>query len=102
MEGDRPQMRRDRLLTCIKAGILFLTIVVSLTVPAFADDSVTVSCYTDAGYLDDVDDVANVTQAAQLCNSTYTACAGRCIGCFHDFDYDENVCVDNQGRQFVR
>ena len=102
MEKERLQRRPVRLRMHIKAGLLFLTTVVSLTVPVFAADSVTVSCYTEAVSLGDVGDVVEVTTAARLCNMTYADCSGRCIGCFHDFHSDTDICLDNQGRKVLK
>lgn len=104
MEKERLQRRPVRLRMHIKAGLLFLTTVVSLTVPVFAADSVTVtvSCYTESVYLGDVGDVVDVTTAARLCNMTYADCSGRCIGCFHDFHSDTDICLDNQGRKVLK
>lgn len=102
MEREGSQGRGARLLAFIGAGVLFLTSAVSVTMPAFADDSVTLSCYNGTEYIDDVDDVVDVANAGQVCNSLYTDCEGNCTGCFHDFDYDENVCVDSQGRKFLQ
>jgi len=104
MEKERLQRVPVRLRMHIKAGLLFLTTVVSLTVPVFAADSVTVtvSCYTEAVYLGDVGDVVDVTTAARLCNVTYADCSERCIGCFHDFHSDTDICLDNQGRKVLK
>ncbi len=77
--------------------VFCLLSLVYLVAPAFG---VTVSCYTQGRYIDDVSDVTDVSQAAQLCNSTYYACGGGCIGCFNDFDSDERVCVDVNGNKF--
>ena len=102
MGKERLQRRPVRLRMHIKAGLLFLTTVVSSTVPVFAADSVTVSCYTEAVYLGDVGDVVDVTTAARLCNVTYADCSERCIGCFHDFHSDTDICLDNQGRKVLK
>ena len=101
MDRERPQRTLVRLFTCIMTGLLILTTVVTLTVPVFAADSVTitVSCYTKAVNLGDLGDVADVTQAARLCNITYADCAGKCIGCFHDFHSGTDICVDNRGKK---
>ena len=37
-----------------------------------------------------------------VCNSLYYDCKGKCIACFHDFDYVDYVCVDASGRTFLR
>jgi hypothetical protein len=49
-----------------------------------------------------VGDVVDVTTAARLCNVTYADCSGRCIGCFHDFHSDTDICLDNQGRKVLK
>lgn len=79
-----------------------MTTVMSLAVPVFASDSLTISCYTKAEYLSDLADVADVTQAARLCNDTYADREGRCIGCFNVFDSDKDICIDNLGRKVLR
>ena len=80
-------------------GLLSLTTVVTLTMPVFGADSVTVSCNLGDEYLGDLGDSADVTQAVRLGNATYVTCARKCISCFHDFKADEDICVDNQERK---
>jgi|GEM_PF-3402867 len=100
MGTDRSHREALGFLICNCVNVFCLLSLVYLVAPAFGDDSVTISCYTEGRYVDDVSDVADVSQAAQLCNSTYYDCRGGCIGCFDDFDLDERVCVDVNGNKF--
>ena len=106
-------MKRDRLqkmsslLSMLFGGCIFsvvMLIVMGSMAPAFADESITIWCYEDAKstwYLGSVS-VYNGDQGAQACNSRYYECRGRCIGCYHDFDYIDNVCVDMHGNTFLK
>ena len=93
--------RAFHILKVIAACIFFLAIQFVSIAPTFADDSIPVVCYVDGRPIGSVE-VFNVVDAARLCNITYYDCRGRCVGCFHDFDYVENVCVDNGGNTFLR
>jgi hypothetical protein len=46
--------------------------------------------------------VFDFSTAAIACNNVYYECKGKCIGCYHDFDYVDYVCVDTSGRTFLR
>jgi len=106
MRRDRFQKRRSRLSMLF--GIAFLSVMVVIVAgfmaPAFADDSINVSCYKDAqsswsvGHVE----VFDVAEAAQACNTMYYDCRGRCIGCYQDFDYADSVCVDMRGNTFLK
>lgn len=76
----------------------------SLTVPAYADESTSISCYNEAKSSWPVGNVSvfDIAQAAQICNSMYYDCRGRCIGCYQDSDYIDNVCVDIRGNMFLK
>jgi hypothetical protein len=106
-------MKRDRLREGGSLGSLFVAaalftvmvvIAAGVTAPAFADDSISVSCYKDAKSSWSVGRVVvyDVAEAAQACNSMYYDCRGRCIGCYQDFDYVDNVCIDMRGNTFLK
>jgi hypothetical protein len=40
--------------------------------------------------------------AGPACNAMFFVCKGRCYGCFSDFDYSQDICVDNSGKKFLR
>lgn len=106
MKRDRLQ-KRSSLLSILFRGCIFSVAVFIVTgsiVPAFADEGITISCYEDAksaGSLGNVI-VYDVAEAARACSSMYKDCRGRCIGCYHDFDYVDNVCVDMRGNTFLK
>jgi hypothetical protein len=81
-------------------SILFM-IMLSFAAPAFAVESISVSCYADNFFVGNVT-VYNVSTAADACNSLYYACKGICSGCFSDFDYVEEVCVDTNDRLYLK
>ncbi len=89
------------ILKVIGACIFFLTLQFVLIAPTFADDSISIVCYVDGEPVGNVA-VFNIADAARSCDITYYDCRGRCVGCFHDFDYVENVCVDLTGNTFLR
>jgi len=98
-------MRKDKKRRFTLSGLmgmaaLSFVILISWPVPGLADD-VDVSCYVNGNYIDDVD-VFDLSRAAQACNNMFSGCNVQCIGCYQDFDYDENVCVDENGRTFVQ
>jgi hypothetical protein len=66
---------------------------------------VSVSCYV--GNPNNEDGVGNLSvpsasQAGPVCNNTFLICKGKCYGCFDDFDYSEEICVDNSGKKYLR
>jgi len=105
MERNKLQ-KRTFLAALIMAGILSGTVLLAtgFMAPASADESFSISCYKDPGSDLSVGSVVvyDVSLAARSCNSMYYDCRGRCIGCYHDFDYIDNVCVDMQGNTFLK
>lgn len=106
-------MKRDRIqerdsLVSLLCGVALLSVMVVIVAgfmaPAFADESISVSCYKDAKSSWSVGRVVvfDVAEAAQACNSMYYDCRGRCIGCYQDSDYVDNVCVDMRGNTFLK
>ena len=80
--------------------VLFLTLIQIISLVS-ADDSITAYCYRDDSSLGNVV-IFDTSTAARACNNLYYDCKGKCIGCFHDFDYVDYVCVDTSGRTFLR
>jgi hypothetical protein len=82
------------------AMVFFLTLI-QLLLPVSADESITAYCYRDGRSIGNVT-IFDTSNAAMACNNMYYECKGKCIGCFHDFDYIDYVCVDTSGRTFLR
>jgi hypothetical protein len=82
------------------AIVIFVTLI-QIVLPVFADESITAYCYRDNRSLGSVV-IFDISNAATACNNLYYDCKGKCIGCFHDFDYLDYVCVDRSGRTFLR
>jgi len=104
MKRNRPKRRgayRPALLWGSIFSVLFVT---ALVAQAFAEDSISVSCYNlqksqlPLGTIV----VYDTAQAAPACNSAYYDCKGRCVGCFADSDYFDAVCVDVRGTMFLK
>lgn len=106
MERYKLQERESFFTTILKAGVLSGIVLFAMAVvaPVFADESISISCYKDAKSGRSLGSVLvfNVADAAQACNSLYYDCRGRCIGCYQDFDYIDNVCVDIRGNIFLK
>jgi hypothetical protein len=82
------------------AMVIFLTLI-QMLLPVSAEESITAYCYRDGRSLGTVI-VFDTSNAAAVCNNLYYDCKGKCIACFHDFDYIDYVCVDASGRTFLR
>lgn len=106
MERYKRQERESFFETILKAGILcgIALFLMGVAAPVCADESISISCYKDAKSGISLGSVVvfNVANAAQACNSTYYDCRGRCIGCYQDYDYIDNVCVDVRGSTFLK
>ena len=106
MKRGRLQMKGSFLGMLFVIGLLsvMMIIVTGFMVPTYADESISISCYNEAKSSWPVGrvQVFDVAQAAQACNSLYYDCKGRCIGCYQDSDYLDNVCVDMQGNTFLK
>jgi hypothetical protein len=94
---------RKRIICPIKAIVIGILVCVATAglEPALAVESVSVSCYVDNLYIGNVS-VFNASTAASACNLLYYACKNECSGCFTDFDYAEEVCVDTSGRMYLK
>jgi hypothetical protein len=82
-------------------GIVITVTFILMMLPVSAEESIPAYCYRDNRSIGNVS-VYEDLNAAQMCNSLYYDCKGRCIACYHDFDYDDYVCVDISGRTFLR
>jgi len=106
MKRGRLQMKVSFLAMLFVIALLsvMMIIVTAFMVPAYADESISISCYNEAKSSWPVGrvEVFDVAQAAQACNSLYYDCKGRCIGCYQDSDYLDNVCVDMWGNTFLK
>ncbi len=85
------------------AEILLLSVILTFGSAGWisADENMPVTCYKDGSRIGTVT-VFDWRTAAETCNKTLYDCKGACIGCFHDFDYVDNVCIDMNGREFLR
>jgi hypothetical protein len=105
MEINRPK-RRKVYPTLLLGSIIIGLLVVAMgpIVQAFAEESVSVSCYNlqSSSYSLGNVVVFDTSQAAGACNQVYYACKGRCVGCFADSDYIDSVCVDVNGTMFLK
>ena len=83
---------------------VMIIMVTGFRVTAYADQSISASCYNEAKSSLPVGrvEVFDVAQAAQVCNSLYYDCKGKCIACYQDSDYFDNVCVDTYGNTFLK
>ncbi len=106
MKKKRLQVRWMCPKALFRRGIIFLTLVAVLGLfgQAFADESITVSCYNLQKSEIPVGNVVvyDTSQAAGACNSMYYDCKGRCVGCFTDSDYTDTVCITASGRMFLK
>jgi hypothetical protein len=82
-------------------GIVITVTFILMMLPVSAEESIPAYCYRDNRSIGNVS-VYEDLNAAQMCNSLYYDCKGRCIACYHDFDYVDYVCVDISGRTFLR
>jgi len=83
------------------AIVIFLTLIQIIS-PVSAEESITAYCYRDSRLSLGNVVIFDISTAATACNNVYYDCKGKCIGCFHDFDYVDYVCVDTSGRTFLR
>jgi hypothetical protein len=81
--------------------ILSIAAIFVLTATALPDESISVVCYRNNEQIGSVV-VFDPAAAAGACNTQYHDCRGRCTGCFYDFDYFRDVCVDIYGNTFLR
>ena len=106
MKRNRPK-RGKTYLPALFWGIIFpvlMLIAVGLVAQTSAEESISVSCYDLQKSELSVGSVIvyDTRQAAGVCNQVYYNCKGRCVGCFADSDYVDSVCVDMNGRMFLK
>jgi len=106
MEKDRLQKSEFLLPTYFRVGVLSVIVlmVTGFMALVFAAQSISIVCYKDAKSALPVGTVVvfDVADAPQVCMNMYYDCLSGCIGCYHDFDYVEDVCVDIQGNRFLK
>jgi hypothetical protein len=90
---------RNQILIVI--ALTLLLAMIQIIPPVSAEESMTTYCYRDNRSLGSVV-VFDISTAATACNNVYYECKGKCIACYHDFDYVDYVCVDISGRTFLR
>ena len=88
------------LVTLIATFVLCVALL-SLAGRTRADENIPVTCYKGSSRIGTVT-VFDWTAAAATCNAVLYDCRGACMGCFRDSDYIADVCVDVQGREFLR
>jgi hypothetical protein len=99
--------RRGAYRQALLRGSIFsvlLVVAMGPTAQAFADESISVTCYNLQNSEIPVGNaiVYDTAQAASACNSLYYDCRGKCVGCFTDQDYLDSVCVDMRGTMFLK
>jgi hypothetical protein len=86
-------------------GTLIITAITPVKTAQTYSEVVSVSCYKgdpDGGsYIGDLT-VPVPENAGQGCNSMYSDCNGKCLGCVSDFDITEDVCYDTSGKKFLK
>ena len=105
MRGYRRREKRLRAVTIVGIIILSLMAWVGSVRSTFADDTVSITCYT--GYPPNNEYVGTVTifdvpTASNACNAMYYDCRKRCIGCYIDRELVEDVCIDPYGNTFLK
>jgi hypothetical protein len=104
MEGATEKKRRTD-----RATVFLFTLIIAAIIPVNAaqtySEAVSVSCYIEDTEMGN--SIGNLTvpfpeNAGQGCNSMYSGCKGKCIGCVSDFDITEDVCYDSTGRKFLK
>ncbi len=92
---------QKRLVTPI--GTFFLCVIVLFCVTSLtcADENMPVTCYKGNSLIGTAT-VFDWRSASATCNAVLKDCRGDCIGCFHDFDYVDDVCVNVSGNVFLR
>jgi len=80
---------------------LCVTLLLGMTGLTSADEDISVTCYRGTSRIGTVT-VFDWRTAAEACNTLLYDCRGACMGCFRDFDYVEDICVDLRGNEFLR
>jgi hypothetical protein len=94
---------RKGLLKALCSGTAAIALLFCSLMTAYADDSL--SCYKgdkdNTIYIGEISG-ANFQNAAEECNSFYSDCNGECYGCYIEEDSSKEMCVDSQGKKFLR
>jgi hypothetical protein len=94
---------RKGLLKALCGGLAAIALLFCSSMIVNAGESL--SCYKgdkdNRIYVGDISG-ADFQNAADECNSFYGDCNGECYGCYLEEDSSNEVCVDNQGKKFIR
>jgi hypothetical protein len=85
----------------IRTVSLCVMVLLGLASWTCAEENMPVTCYKGSSPISTVT-VFDWRAAAETCNTVLNDCRGACIGCFHDFDYVDDVCVDASNDVFLR
>jgi len=99
MKYIKGSVNRNHIL--VGVALVIVLALIQIILPVSAEESMTAYCYRDGRSLGNVV-IFDTANAAAACNNLYYDCKGKCIGCFHDSDYIDYVCVDGSGRTFLR
>lgn len=97
----KSKMLQRGLTTLIATFFFWVMVLLGLASWTCADEDIPVTCYRGSSRIGTVR-VFDWRAAAMTCNTVLYECRGACMGCFRDFDYLNDVCVDTQGREFLR
>ncbi len=89
------------LVTLIATFFVCVVVLLGLWSRTRADENMPVTCYKGKSRIGTVT-VFDWRAAAATCNRVLYDCRGACMGCFRDSDYISDVCVDMNGREFLR
>jgi hypothetical protein len=94
---------RNGLIKALSSGTAAVALLFCSSLTGYADDSL--SCYKgdrdNRIYIGEISG-ANFQNAAEECNSFYSDCNGQCYGCYIEEDSSKEMCVDSQGKKFIR
>jgi hypothetical protein len=93
----------------VRAAVFLVPVIIAAVIPIkdaqTYSEVVSVSCYKEnpgvGNYVGDLT-VPGPENACQGCNSMYSDCRGKCVGCVSDFDITEDVCYDTAGKKFMK
>jgi hypothetical protein len=101
MREDRPQKQSFRAIKLFGTVIISLMLLMGSVATLSAAESISISCYIGNRYIGSIV-VFDVRTSADACNSVYYDCKGECSGCFQDFDYVTDVCINTNGVTYLR
>ena len=93
----------------VRASVFFITLIITAFIPVNAaqtySEAVSASCYKwDNEGGNRIGDLTVIVpnDAAKVCNSMYSACEGKCVGCVSEFDLGGDICYDSAGKKFLK